>query len=272
MNITQQSGSSIPTFKLLDDIVSLLGSTKLAFWPGLSTNGSGVQAYGAGNDAPNLLSFNETTQEDLQDDFGGMIHPGGVVSYYLDFSKTNNLQAVDDADLSHVGSNGMSMGLWILMTEALGTKRTLISKYDETGAAEVREYSFDIDTSGNLILELYDESANASEIGTGASDVIVPFVWTFVVATYSGNADAPSVHLYKDGVDSLSSGATTETGSFVDMEDLGGDVGIGAQVRAASTEQEFEGRIALPFITGKTLATGSVSSLYNIGRTLLGLV
>lgn len=270
MNITQKSGGSIPTFKLLDDIVTVLGSTKLAFWPGLSTHGSGVQAYGTGNDAPNLLSFNETTGEDLQDDFAGMIHSGSVVSYYLDSSKNNNLQAVDDADLSFT-SSGMSVGLWILMTEALGTKKTLISKYDETGAAEVREYTFDIDTSGNLILEMYDESANASEIGTGASDVIVPFVWTFVVATYNGNPGAPAVHLYKNGVDSLSSGATTETGSFDNMEDLGGDVGIGCQVRAASTVQEFEGRIALPFITGRQLAVSDVATIYNIGRTLLGL-
>lgn len=258
-------------FRELDAMVAILGGTKLAFWPGLSTHGAGVHAYGSGQDAPELLAYNETTGEDLQDDFAGEAHPSGLVSYYLDVTKTNNLQAVDDASLSHTGATGFSCGLWIMMTEALGTKRTLISKYDATGAGEVREYTFDVDTSGNLILELYDESANASEIGTGASDVIVPFQWTFVVATYDGTAATPAVHLYKNASDTLATGATTESGAFGDMEDLGGDVGIGAQVRAASTVQEFEGRIALPFICGKELTANNVASIYNIGRRLIGV-
>ena len=261
-----------PTFKYLDDIVTILGSTKLAFWPGLSTNGVNIQSYGAGSDVSELTSANETSGEQLEDDFNPMVHTSGIVSYYFDSTLTNNMIGLDNASLSHAGATGFSLGAWIMMTEALGTKRSIISKYDATGAAEVREYTFDIDTSGNLILELYDESANASEIGTGASDVLVPFQWTFIVATYDGTAATPDVHLYKNASDTLAAGTTTESGSFVDMEDLASLPCIGAQRRAASTVQEFEGRIALPFITGKELTSAEVSSLYRIGQRLIGLV
>ena len=273
MDITPSSGNSIPTFKLLDDIVTSLGALQLGFWPGLSTRGDRIHPYGASNDITAALAFNEQVAEELQDDFDPIQHIGGIVSYYLNSSDTNNFQVPSEGDLSFQGSNGMSMGLWIQMTEPLGTKRTLISKYDATGAAEDRTYTFDIDTSGNLILELFDESANASEIATGTGDVIVPFVWNFVVATYDGTADDPTVKLYRNAVDSNSgqSPLTVESGTFVDMEIGATDFGIGCQVRAASTEQEFEGRIALPFICAKKLSQGNVSTLYSIGQTLLGL-
>lgn len=270
MKLTTNSSSSVKTFQLLDDIVTILGTLQLGFWPGLDTRGDGIHPYGEGNDVTAALAFNEQVAEELQDDFDPVQHIGGVVSYYLNSTDTNNFQVPSEGDLNHNGSNGMSMGLWIQMTEPLGSKNTLLSKYDATGAAEAREYTFDMDASGNLILELYDESANASEIGTGASDVIVPFVWNFVVATYDGTAATPEVHLYRNGSDTLAAGTTVESGSFVDMEILSADFGIGCQVRAASTEQEFEGRIALPFITAKELSQANVSALYILGRKLLG--
>ena len=195
---------------------------------------------------------------------------GGVHSIYNDSSASANVQFVDDADQSFAGAGGMSMGLWIMPTEALGTARTFISKYDATGASEVREYYFSMDTSGNLILDLWDETNNGNEKGTGASDVIVPWVWNFVVATYDGTAATPAVHLYRNAVDTLSAGTTTETGTFADMVDGAAKCAIGAEIRAASVENEFEGRIALPFLCGKELTSANVTTLFGLGKTLLG--
>src|SRR3990167_270435 len=268
MTITSSGlgSKAIKTFDLLDQIVTVLGATKLAFYPFLSGHGTEAFPYGTGSDGLVL-----TASAALESVFDPMQHVGGVFSYYNDSSASGNLQAADNAAYLHAGAGGMSMGLWIYPTEAVGTKRSLISKYDATGAAEVREYTFDFDTSGNLVLELYDETNNASEIGTGASDIIVPFRWQFVVATYDGVAGTPGVHLYRNAVDQLSSGATTETGAFADMVDGAGAFGVGGQIRAGSVEQEFEGRIALPFITGKALTAANVTTLYGLGRTLLGI-
>ena len=55
------------------------------------------------------------------------------------------------------------------------------------------------------------------------------------------------------------------------MVDGAGAFGVGGQIRAGSVEQEFEGRIALPFITGKALTAANVTTLYGLGRTLLGI-
>ena len=262
----------IKTFTQLDIIVSNLGATKLAFWPFMSGIGSEVFAYGTGNDAAVLLASDENGVVAVESEFDPMQHVGNVFSYYNDSSTNNHLNGEDDADYSH--GNGtvdtaFSCGAWIMPTEALGTARSIISKFGLT--ANVEEWDFRTDTSGNLLLELHDASASASEIGTGASDVIVPFRWQFVVATYDGTETAPEVHLYRDASDTLASGATTESGSYVSMEDGAADLLVGARDDTGTPKQEFEGRIALPFQTGKELTQAEVTAIFNAGKILLGI-
>lgn len=258
---------TIKTYALLDQMVAILGGTKLTFLPILSNTGTELFPYGSGNDVGVAL-----TQAALESVFDPKLEIGGIYSLYNDSSVSANTQfASDEAAQSFAGTGGMSVGGWFMPTEDLGTARTFLSKYDATGAAEVREWDFRMDTSGNLVLELYDESANASEIGTGSGDTVVPWVWNFVVATYDGTAATPAVHLYRDASDTLSGGGTTETGAFVDMEDTATIAAICAQKWAGSIEAEFEGRFALPFMCGKELSSVEVTALYNIGRTLLGV-
>ncbi len=257
---------NIKTFDLLDQIVTVLGAAKLTFLPILSGIGTELFPYGTGNDAPVA-----TASAALESAFDPMQHIGGVHSIYNDSSASANVQFVDDADQSFAGAGGMSMGLFIMPTEALGTARTFISKYDNTGAGEIREYYFQMDTSGNLILDLWDETNDGNEKGTGASDVVVPWIWQSVIATYDGTAGGPEVHLYRNGVDTLAAGTTAETGTFSDMVDTAAKCAIGGEIRAGSVENEFEGRIALPFLCGKELTQANVTTFHNLGKTLLGL-
>lgn len=264
----------IPTFKYLDDLVTILGSTKLGFWPCLSAFGSEIHPYGTGNDAPVALYSDENggvllNQEGDPTPFAAP----GLFAVYNDSSTNNHQNVGDDADLSHgngTADTAFSLGAWIFLTEALGTARTIMAKYGST--ANLEEYDFRFDTSGNLVLELHDASASASETGTGASDVLVPFTWQFVVATYDGTQTAPDVHLYKNASDTLSAGTTTESGSYVAMENTASGFLIGARDATGTPAQEFEGKIALPFITGKELTSAEVGQLYAIGQKLLGLV
>ena len=55
------------------------------------------------------------------------------------------------------------------------------------------------------------------------------------------------------------------------MVDTAAKAAIGAEIRAGSVENEFEGRIALPFLCGKELTAANVTTLYGIGKTLLGI-
>ena len=269
MGIHSSSGlgsKAIKTFDLLDQIVTVLGGTKLSFYPILSGFGTEFFPYGSGSDGVVM-----TTASALESAWDPKLEVGGVLSIYMDSSASLEITAADNAAYSFAAA-AFSLGIWVMPTEALGTERVLLSKWDETTAAEAREWEFRFDTSGNLELVLYDESANASETGTAASQTLTPFVWNFCVATFDGVDATPSVHLYTNATDGLSGGTTTEAGAFVSMEDLATTPRIGgSEATGGAVEHEFEGRFALPFICGKELTGANVTTIYNIGRILLGL-
>ena len=262
----RHSPPAVRTARRLDDIVTILGGTKMSFYPFLTPIGTDVFPYGAGNDG--LVGLPNDAAVEVE--YDPIALPGGIYAYYFDSDQDNNISFADNAAYTHGNGtvdSAVSWGAWIMPTEALGTQRSIWGKH--LGAAE--EYDFRFDASGNLELELHDAGASATEIGTGASDVIVPFAWNFVVATYDGGQAAPEVHLYRNAVDSLAAGTTTESGTYVAMEDGAAIPMIGARNTLAAPAQEFEGYIALPFQTGKELTAANVTALHNIGRELIGL-
>lgn len=270
MPLNNPVGSNLPTFSLLDDIVTILGGTKLTFYPFLSGFGTDVLPYGTGSDAPVAQTSDDAGVVAREAEFDPLLHVGGVYSYYNDSSVNNHINCGDDVAFSHGNATvdtAFSCGAWIMMTEAIATQRSLFAKF--VGAAE--EYDFRLDTSGNLVLELHDASASATEIGTASGQEIDPFVWQFVVATYDGAQAAPAVHLYTNATDGLSGGGTTESGSYVAMENTSSVLIVGARNTTAAPAFEFEGRIALPFMCGKELTSANVASLHGIGQILLGL-
>lgn len=267
ISTTRRASPPVRTFARLDDIVTILGATKMSFYPFLTAIGTDVFPYGAGNDGIVGLPGDTGGGVALEAEFDPVRFPGNIYAYYFDSSTDNHISFADNAAYSHASDTAVSWGAWVHPTEALGTQRSIWAKH--LGTAE--EYDFRFDTSGNLELELHDASASATEIGTGASDVIVPFVWNFVVATYDGTAATPEVHLYRNASDTLAAGTTTESGAYVGMEDGAAIPMIGARNSIAAPAQEFEGYIALPFQTGTELTAANVTGLYNIGRELLGL-
>ncbi len=260
----------IRTIARLDDIVTILGATKLSFYPFLTGFGTDVFPYGTDQDGIVAQPGDTGGAVALEAEFDPSLLPGGIYAYYFDSSADNHLLIADNTTYSHgdgSADTAFSFGAWIYPTEALGTQRSVLGKFVATS----EEYDFRFDTSGNLVLELHDASASATEIGTGASDVIVPWRWNFVVATYDGTEATPAVHLYRNASDTLSAGTTTETGSYVAMENSANAFLIGARNTAAAPAQEFEGYMALPFTTGVELTSANVTGLYNIGRGLIGL-
>ena len=123
-----------------------------------------------------------------------------------------------------------------------------------------------------LVMELLDESVvgDASEIATSAGAALTPFIWQFVTMTYDGGETAPVINLYINAA-SVHDGTSVETNAYVAMEDLAASLMVGARDATGTAAQVFQGRIALPFITGKELTAAEVASLYNIGQQLLGL-
>ena len=275
MTIQQRRHS---TFEDLDAILALLGSTRTTFWPFLESVGSVVNSYG---ESVHILNPSDGAARNLQDEFIPVQHNGGVFSYFNDRSANNHLAVTaDSADFSHSAGTdaAFSVGAWCFPHLA-GTQQMLVTKYDVAGA--LREYRLGLDSSELILFELFDESvtdANADVTAPGSTTLTLN-QWSFVVATYGGEGGNPgfagssmTLVVYLNGASDTGTVAGGGTDDYVDMEDTATIPLIGAGDDSAAPTDEWEGRIALPFICGRALSAGDVSQVYQLGRRLLGLV
>ncbi len=263
----------IPTFERLDEITDILGSTKQTFWPFIEgVGGSGFDALinYRGTSNRYLTPRNAAAAQQLSPGYSPVKHVGGVQSYELQSGGNQFLDTADSTELSF--GNGtttdaaFSLGLWILPQDI--TTNTLMAKWDVEAASEDREWKLGLDGSSNIEFSLYDDNANASEIG--ASDTVLTVrKWSFVVVTYDGAQADPGVTFYLNGA--ADGTGTTESGSYVAMQAGSEKVTLGAHLDTNAPAGEFSGRLALPFITGTELTANNVASLHAIGQELLGL-
>jgi len=249
----------------LNDILTVLGTTKRSLWPFWESVGTLVSGIGVGD-----ATAAETggAAEALEDDFAPILLPCGLYAYHFHPTGDHHLAGVDNA--AYTFGNGtadaaFSVGAWIRPNVV--ASNVIIAKYGS--AANAEEWRFWIDADGKLALELHDASASATEIAVSDS-VVTAGPLQFVVATYDGTAATPSVKLYVDGA-AVNDGSTAETGAYVAMEDTATPLTIGCGGVTATPTTEFHGRIALPFITGKELTAAEVSQLYGITVKMVGL-
>jgi len=245
----------------LNDILTVLGTTKTSLWPFWESTGTLVTAIG-----PADVTASETAgaAEALEDDFAPLKLPCGLYSYHFHPTGDHHLAGSDHANYSFVAA-AFSVGAWI-RPNAIASN-VILAKYDSAGNAE--EWRFWIDAAGKLDLELHDASASTSEIAISASALTLNQM-QFVVATYDGTPATPAIWLYVDGV-AVNDGSSTEAGAFVDMEDLATPLTIGCGGVTATPTTEFHGRIALPFICGKELTAAEVVQLRDIMRPMVGI-
>jgi hypothetical protein len=249
---------------IINQLLSILGSTKASLWPFLEKTGTLVTGISVGD-----LTSAETggAAEALEDDFAPLEHPGKIHSYHFHPTGDHHLAGIDAAAYSFGDSADdlpFSVGAWI-QPNAIATN-VIIAKYDSAGSKE--EWRLWIDSNGKLSLELHDASESASEIATGDTTLSIG-QWGFVVATYDGGQAAPVVNLYLNGVLD-NDGATVEAGAYAAMEDTTAPLTIGCSGVTATPVAEFHGRITLPFITGKVLTAAEIGQLYELTKVLLG--
>jgi len=243
----------------LNDILTILGSTKPNLWPFWETTGQLVTCIGAGDVIP---SETGGAAEDLEHDFAPLKLPCGLYSYHFHPTGDHHLAGVDHADYTFVATP-FSVGAWIRPNAIVN--KTIMAKYSAT----VREWRFWIDASGFLDLELYDESADTTEIVASTAALSLGQM-QLVVATYDGTLVTPTFHLYVNG--SVVASTTAEAGAFIDVEDTATLLTIACSGVTATPVNEFHGRIALPFLTGKELTAAEVASLYKITAPMVGIV
>ena len=254
-----------PTFQYLDEIMTILGTTKATLFPFLMHEGGDgnvpIRAY---KSARSLSPHDESgSDHTLQSENYPYRHAGGVHSYMLHSSDNANLRGEDSLDYEFPINTVQSVGCWIYAEDI--TTVTLLSKYDVNVQ---RHWRLELNGTSKIEFETYDESANADR--TGASDTAVTArEWAFIVVTYDGvNSDA-SMAFYLNGA--ADGTGNTKTGAYLSQDVASAVFVIGATLNTTpAVTNLFHGRLALPFVTGKELSAIEVSRLYNIGRLLLG--
>tara|TARA_R110002012_G_scaffold74907_1_gene189661 strand:- start:131 stop:1990 length:1860 start_codon:yes stop_codon:yes gene_type:complete len=175
-------------------------------------------------------------------------------------------EIADHNDFSFVdGSNEdepFSVSAWIFMNDA--TTFPIISKNE----ASKREWTFYVDSADKLHLKLYDDSASeATEYGH-YNTAITSYEgqWIHVVGTYDGSGGTSAgdgIQLYINGVAVATT--TGGSGTYVDMENLGGKVMIGADKSAGFGYAN--GCITEVAIFGnRAIGAANVLELYNEGK------
>ena len=149
--------------------------------------------------------------------------------FYTDFDGSNDYVSVEDNnDLSFGDGSAdspFSICAWINMTDA--TAFTILNKgvYNTDG-----EWNFRTNSSDKLVFALYDESVADTHESMVSDSAITAYEgnWTHVAGTYNGvggtSANA-GLKLYIDGSSLASTGS--DSGTYVAMENLGGDVYAG---------------------------------------------
>ncbi len=254
-------------WRMLNEVQTILGTTKNTLWPGFENTGQAVFGYGAGD----LTPRDETTARNLEDEWLPLALAATEINAYRNVASTNNhFTAGDNASYSFTdGADDdevFSLGLWCVPEDVATV--ALIAKYGST--ANLEEYAFRIDASSNLQLELHDASASASFIGLG-TDAIVANRMQFLVVTYDGAQAAPVMNFYINGQpDGANPVTAAETGTYVGMENTAAALLIMAEDAIATPANEFTGYEAMPFVTGKELDAAEVLQLYELTRTMVG--
>lgn len=245
----------------INDILTTLGTTKASFWPFWEKTGTLVSGVGAGD-----LTAAETAgaAEALEDDFAPLLLPCGLYSYHFHPTGDHHLAGIDHANYSFAAA-AFSVGAWI-RPNAIASN-TIMAKYDSAGNLE--EWRLWIDGNGKLNFELHDASASTSEIALSSAALTVAQM-QFVVATFDGVDATPGMYLYVNGA-AVNDGSSTESGAFVSLEDTAAPLTIGCSGVTALPVNEFHGRIAMPFVTGKALSSTEVASLYARMVPMVGL-
>ena len=257
----------IRTFALLDQFLAVLGSTKTSFWPLVESTGSIVRTYG---ESAHIFTMTDGGS-------GGFLpvqHVGFIQSYHFDKTDSMHGAGEDHADFSFAGGTdaAFSVGAWV-NRDVAGAEQAILAKYDVAGT--LREWMLKLDISNKLELELYDESLDDTVLSTSTTSLTLN-TWQFVVATYGGEGGNPgkvgmTMPLYVDGVVEPETIADGGGNVYEDMEDTATPLMLGAADDTAAPTIEMDGRIALPFVCGKKLTAANVTTLFGIGKTLLGL-
>lgn len=188
---------------------------------------------------------------------------------YRNLTSNAHLTAGDDNNYSFGNATldtPFTLGMWIAPSDI--TSVALMAKYNAAGTA--REWAWRIGSASKMTLELYDESADTTEIAT-ANTALSMNQMVFVAVTYDGGETSPVINFYVNGVQDGGDGSSVETGAYVAMENTATPLLIGASGTSAAITEQFTGWLALPFLSQSALTAAQIQSIYDITSQMVGI-
>lgn len=251
---------------LYGSMLGILGEP-VALWPFTETTGATVASSGRhtlnmtpreGSSDSNLQSFDTTPQTK------------GLVSYYTLNGSDEWLRGTDDALYSFGNGSAdepFSLGAWVnLQSTAEGVILGKAKIDTLTPANDDREWILKVDSTGKLLLHLFDESADA-RIGQKATSALSTSTWSFLAATYSGSGSHDGIVLYADGL-KLADGSDS-SGTYTAMENGSSAASIGAiHDQSSSAYHPIDAYLGVPFLTGSQLSEDQMWTLFRSSRAL----
>ena len=138
-------------------------------------------------------------------------------------------------------ASGFGWNLWVYLDDT--TSVDLISRWDLTTGAELREFRLAMDSSSQLVGQVYDETNNA-QIGRLSARLLYPGRWYHLAMTYGGGTTSASAILYVNGVRDDTADSTAGTG-FAAIQNTATLTRLGHNIATSgSAASYFNGRMA----------------------------
>ena len=264
-----REGVNASVFGILNEINQILSTdaTKSGFWPCMETTGAVVR----GMSPSSLVPSDEAGPVNLEDEFAPILamREEGFNAYYFSGTDFRHFNAGDHSDYSFEGAaEAFSMGIWA-RPETIGGIQSLITKYNEAVATE---FTWHITAAGLLALILYDgvDGATGDLSSTSTVSVDANELHHYIM-TYAGAEGV--VTFLKDGeLENAADVVTpTETGAYVNMDDTGAQLMVGARDDGGEPQQLLTGWASQPFFTNKALTQAEARRIFQLLDMLVGI-
>lgn len=189
--------------------------------PANETSGTGISDYTKNVNnltaSPTLISWdtNPTFDNKL------VLHNFNGTDEYMTRSDDTDFY-VDDT-----GGSGPVTWFWAGNIDDTAAERGIMSVWDETNAAEKREWKITVDSNDKLRVDIFDETNNVGcyRLTDAAIDVGNFHVYSINYTGAGGAAAANGITIYEDGV--VQASTATNNGAYVGMRDSGAPFYVG---------------------------------------------